>query len=780
MPYLGGVDVYEAPPEGGELSLDTRAFVSMHAIKSLSLLIATLTLTGMLAVSGIVADGRTAVQPGVSTDNSTAPAPIPDNDTFEVIARPVVATPVPDATTMPDYGPIQLPYYLYLNLSQSDYTPSDKVEIAVTTNAGVPTAIICDPEGNTANVDMVNVQGDVYGGAYKLDEAVVLGNYTVLAHVNGNGTNNSAMAFFNVTMGKSADEVLRIRYVAYDPAQGAIIVRANVSKASPDVASAVKGAPAMKGMNIKDVKTLAPYVIENGSGTKSPKADGEQVEVVIPIDKDNVDAVTRRFNITRDIVNATTSVTPGADGNSIRVSLNDKVDGCWYRMSAVIPDGYTVQKIVRADGTEVTNGIYVDDMAGEYVNNDINWYVDNGTLLFYDDPASHYTVSLLPDPVTITLYFHDDAGACFLNTSMSNSSNDHTTLPDNGGGFVWAQSQALANDFIIQGDPTVNIYVTSDSTSGNTLIDLQLSYIQGTTITTIGSYPGYQFKYKGKGPQLETVEFSDVPINTTVPACSKFVVTINSHTGNKRIATVWESTQYPSNFSATSKTWISVANVSIFNTAGNLINNTTPPSMVNVVANVTSPFGIADIDTVALVMYDGNGSVAIGPLPMSMNSSPIPPSNAWAFFEADVPINASQSSGNYTIIVTAISVDGITSDDSAVLQVNSARTSVTAVKSIASVGGDDFVITIEVSNNLGNTLSNVHVYDFYAADFIVGGFDRPHTTVSVSNALLQGNINVFGPFMLSPYQNATITYNARGVGDYCLLNMTIVGVDPYT
>ncbi len=711
----------------------------------------------------------------VATDNATGEAV---NDTFEVIARPVVATPAPNATIMPENGAIPQPYYLYLNLSQRDYMPPDKVEVRVVTNAGTPTAAIRDPAGNTADVELRNIRGDTYEGTYQLDKAVVLGSYAVSASVNGNGTYSSTTAYFNVTMGKSPEETLQIRYTAYDPAQRAIVVRANIGNATPDAASAVKNAPSLKGVEIKDVKVLPPCAIENGSGIKSPNDGGMQVEVVIPVDGNNTDPVTRQLNVTRGIVNATTSVAADAGGARIRLTLNDKIDGCWYRMSAAIPDGFTVQKIARDDGTEVRNGTRMDAATGECVDHDINRYMDNGTLYFYDDPATYYTILLSPDPVTITLYFHDNAGYCFLNTSMDNSSNDHTTLPENGGGFVWTQSQALASDLVIRDDPRVNIYVTSDSTSGNTIIDLRLSYVSGNTSTIIGSYDGYQFKYRGGGPQLQTIDFTNVPANTTIPAGSKLVVAINSHTGNKRIATVWESALYPSNLSFASRSYLSVVNVSVFNIAGFPINSTMPPSTVKVVANVTDPFGVQDIDGVALVMYDANGSLAIGPLPMMINGSSVPPSNGWAFFEADMPVSLDRISGNYTIVVTATSVDGITSNSSTMIQIDNAGTGVTAMKSIASSGGNDFMVTIEVSNNLGNTLSGVRVYDFYADDFIVSGFSRPRATFSINNGMLRGSINVFGPFTLSPYENITITYIASGAGDYRLLNMTIVGIDP--
>ena len=42
------------------------------------------------------------------------------------------------------------------------------------------------------------------------------------------------------------------------------------------------------------------------------------------------------------------------------------------------------------------NNVSVDRSTGEIVTNDVNWYVDNGTLYFYDDPINGYDITLLP------------------------------------------------------------------------------------------------------------------------------------------------------------------------------------------------------------------------------------------------------------------------------------------------------------------------------------------------------------------------------------------------
>jgi hypothetical protein len=686
---------------------------------------------------------------------------------FVVASRPVTTVPVAgnNNTTV-------APLYLNLSFVSDEYHPGDVVDLTVTTNAGTPTVTVTDPANNSAGVTLKAID-DTYTGTYSLDTAVILGNYTVTASINENGTYDNTRAQFNVAMDRQTDpaDALNIEYAAYDPVQKAVVLRADVNASSAsDVDRIVKKSSDVSGLTIKGV-----HVISSGDKGSSKK----KVEVLIPVDNSSIDSVAGRFGLPANIGNATVAVSTSLNNKELRVSLNNKADGSWYRMSASIPKGYDVSKITRSDGKEIKNNVEINSTTGETVNSDINWYVDNGILYFYDDPASVYTVSLSATSATITLYFHDNAGACFLDTSPNSSSNDHTSINANGNGFVWTQSQALVNDFVIQDSPTLYVYVTSDSDNGNTLLDLFLSYVSGSTTSQLGSIYGYSFKYNGNGPQLLTIPFSNLPANTSVPAGSKFVVTIKSHTGNNRIATIWESAQYPSRFSANTTSYISVSNVSVRDVSGNLIDNTMPPSTVKVITNVTDPFGIQEIKNVSLMMYYENGTAAIGPVPMNMNSSYIPPSNAWALFEANITLNASQSSGNYTLVVTATSVDGITDSNAALLKINYVQSSITAIKSITQIGANDFTVTIRVVNNYAGTINNVHAYDFYAADFNVGGFSQSRTVVSVNNTILQGHINDFGPFTLSPYQTVTITYNAQGIGDYHLSNMTIVGVDPY-
>jgi len=150
----------------------------------------------------------------------------------------------------------------------------------------------------------------------------------------------------------------------------------------------------------------------------------------------------------------------------------------------------------------------------------------------------------------------------------------------------------------------------------------------------------------------------------------------------------------------------------------------------------------------------------------------------WKQFTRNITLNASLDSGDYSILVTANESNGVKSSLNTGLAIVY-PVNVSASKSYSPSGEDEFTVTITITNKDNHTVDGVHAYDFYADDFTVDGIDSPYTTVIVNNAILQGNINVFGPFTLSPYETKKITYTAYGIGDYNLSNMTIVGVDPY-
>lgn len=435
----------------------------------------------------------------IAVDNATGDSA---QDIFEVTTRTVAVTP----TTAPGNTTAERPaYYLYVNLSQTDYLPGDKAVITLETNAGTPTVVVQDPANNTAYPECKKTGDNSYSATYRLDKAVVLGSYTVLAYVNENGTFSYAIAGFNVTMGNKADKGLHIQYAAYDPVQKAVVLRANISSASSDTVAVVKNDPKVKGMAVKGVKVLDSGSTDNISISQAVKNEDKKVEVVIPVDNNNVDAVTSQYNLTRDITKATTSVAVSSDGENIHLFLNDKVDGCWYRMSTSIPAGYQVQKIERADGTEIKNDVQINRSTGEYVQNDVNWYVDNGTLYFYDDPINGYDITLLPpaanNSLAVNVIYGGQLSAIVYPFNQTDSNtviagNDH--LGRNG-------DSNYANN--IDGDAgsktAIRLYRNNQVSNGN----LRMFGDNGTNYAT---YSNTAYKYTDIG-QPVTVGFNTVP-----------------------------------------------------------------------------------------------------------------------------------------------------------------------------------------------------------------------------------------------------------------------------
>ena len=315
-------------------------------------------------------------------------------DQFEVTSRPVSSTPT---TAMPSNNTTVTPLYLNLNISKSEYSAGDHVGFTVMTNIGTPMLAVKDPAGKTTMVDLTRVQNDTYTGAYPLDQAIVLGNYSAMAAVNANGAYNSTMGFFNVTLGggsSDGDNGLDISLVAYDPVQKAFVMKASMASNDTDTPeTAVNDTPGIKGLAVKGVKVMQAAA-QDGNANVKKAASSKQVEVIIPADDASMMTLSQRYNLSKDISRATVSNSISADGTRVHLSLNDKVDGSWYRLSVSIPSGYQVSRIVRADGTAITNDVAINRATGAVVNNSINWYVDNGTLYFYDDPINGYDITL--------------------------------------------------------------------------------------------------------------------------------------------------------------------------------------------------------------------------------------------------------------------------------------------------------------------------------------------------------------------------------------------------
>ena len=160
--------------------------------------------------------------------------------------------------------------------------------------------------------------------------------------------------------------------IAYDPIEKKFIYKNKIDDIDGSVSLLLKDA---KIKRFKDKKTQEFYIDEN------------QAKNIIIVKRKNKDIEKyKKAGIT----------TRRLKENIYRLELSDKQDGYWYRLKLKIPDGYTVRKILRDDGIAIRNNIQIDRKTGKIVVEEINWYVENNTLYFYDDPITGYSVVLSP------------------------------------------------------------------------------------------------------------------------------------------------------------------------------------------------------------------------------------------------------------------------------------------------------------------------------------------------------------------------------------------------
>jgi hypothetical protein len=422
-----------------------------------------------------------------ATDNATGAYAV---GTFQVITRQVIAVPPPENQTLSAQ-----PLYLYLNVSNPDYQPGEAVGITATTNAGTPAIIIRDPVNNTIYQNVVPTGNDTYSTTFNLDKAVVLGNYTVIAYVSGNGTYDNTTAYFNVSLAApAADNSLHIRYAAYDPVQKAIVVRASIDSSYSNVTAIVNSSPAVNGMKVKSMNIFSP----NGTGNISPGTGQalayRDVDIVIPIDNSNIGNVTSRFNLSPDITAATTSMSINANGTDIHISLNNTHEGSWYRISTSIPAGYTVQNIERDDGTEITNGVQINRSTGEMTSDDINWYVDNGTLYFYDDPINGYNITLLPPMANNSLAVNVIYGGQLSAIVFPFNQTDNNTVIASNDQLGRIGDNGYANDIDADAGSKTSIRMTNTQ-NGHDIIFGNDGQIDNGWVPYPAPYPAYHNGY---------------------------------------------------------------------------------------------------------------------------------------------------------------------------------------------------------------------------------------------------------------------------------------------
>jgi hypothetical protein len=484
------------------------------------------------------------------------------------------------------------------------------------------------------------------------------------------------------------------------------------------------------------------------------------IDVIDPLGAiHNIDAVRLNdsafmgeYALNRSIILANYTVI--ATDNATGETVNDTFEVTMRPDKAVVLGNYTVFAYINENGTYNYTISYFNVTTGESPT-----------------AASMPTMQVSTGPAVKTLYLHE-APTPFMNTSMSNTASGYVDLKNNAG-QTWSQTPEFALDFNILDDPAVTIYAQS----ANNFVKMNVTLIStnGVSSSTLGSID-YQ---ASATPGVTTSYTFNVPLsgnNVTVPGGYKLLLCIDNL--NNRKLTIYESTQYPSHIDMNTLSYIDVISVNIYDQYSNQVTNTTPPSTVKVLANVTDPFGSYDISDVNLTLYYNNGTAALGPLSMNLSTTDGSSPSMWKLFERNVSLGNDLDSGSYSISVTANESNGVKNSLSAPLAIEY-PVNVSVSKSYSPIAGNSFLIAINLKNNDNHTAFGVHAYDFYASDFSVAGFSQPCTSVSVNNAILQGNLNVFGPFTLSPFQTVNITYTAQGIGDYKLSNMTIVGVDPY-
>ena len=171
------------------------------------------------------------------------------------------------------------------------------------------------------------------------------------------------------------------KIIAYDPVEKAIIIKYQIIKYE-DIEYSIENLTKILNKN---------KIFNFCSIKKKVKKIGgcKLLELEIPATKDAI----RMFGFPLNITNTKIKVKKLSE-NKLRVELNNKLN-VWYRFKVKLPKGYGVKKIVGDDGRVIKNTIKLNRITGE-IEEEIRWYVENGTLYFYDDPIWGYNITLIP------------------------------------------------------------------------------------------------------------------------------------------------------------------------------------------------------------------------------------------------------------------------------------------------------------------------------------------------------------------------------------------------
>ncbi|MCM8756807.1 MAG: hypothetical protein NC817_02075, partial [Candidatus Omnitrophica bacterium] len=149
-------------------------------------------------------------------------------------------------------------------------------------------------------------------------------------------------------------------FVAYSPQDKEVVVRIK-GKFPSDEKRIEK--EAFNFELLKNLKKKEIRIFQGGGIIYSPKFKGKPsfsgddlftTEIKIPLDSNTEGILKKRFNIPDGFFKAKVREERLSNDN-IRIYLDDKIDGVWYKLSCSIPQGYSVKEIRRLDGKLIEN-----------------------------------------------------------------------------------------------------------------------------------------------------------------------------------------------------------------------------------------------------------------------------------------------------------------------------------------------------------------------------------------------------------------------------------------
>ncbi len=246
---------------------------------------------------------------------------------------------------------------------------------------------VSPPSSVVYSLDGINGTAEVVNGTFLIQVLLTPGRHNLTIRV-GDESFHVPVEVRGQELGTSP--VLR-KLVAYDPVSRSVVVRL-----------------LLRGEKGVDLGALGGLLISErgkgsgrgqGHGVKIPlKAARERIrrlghlilqELEIPASPEVLSALGLPQEISKTKVSA-----QRVNATLIRVRVSNKLD-TWYRFRVQLPSGYSVRSIVRADGKRIVNDLRVNRTTGE-VSGSIRWYVEGGTLYFFDDPIYGYDVTLTP------------------------------------------------------------------------------------------------------------------------------------------------------------------------------------------------------------------------------------------------------------------------------------------------------------------------------------------------------------------------------------------------